>query len=509
MFNQKGLAHILLIFILLAGIVAGVFLVGKQQIFRPKATGVNIEFLENSCTKDKDGTKVLICPKPKIKFVSPLEVGNAQTNGFDLIKTVLDLVASSAYAAGLGKGYYCSSADSGKIYHKEKICNPVLGIFCFTWLSSHEEEKAEKCDVDYECSDSTPDILNNVTSAKCVVTPKRQSAGSFQPRFISESTPQIPLSENPQVEPPVTQANRTPTPAPAQTSRAQTFQTQTSSTQTSSNNTGSAGNGGSGSTGGGNTGSSDNTGTGTTSPNAGTGATAPNTGTGATNPPPAAARTTIKFRFSDERDKLDSADWRRYTPGGTTIVEDFTFSATPGRKAIFAQFMDSNDQIIKFDSGQEFMVAYIVLAPETSPSPSPSPSPVITARPTVAPTPIPTPIPTASPKLPACNVQVDISTWPNCSNQVLINLPRNLLDMLPNEAIIPFSNGDLLNLFPKTRLATLPSSRTQSFSNGDLLAIADSTGDRRAYLSNFSCPRLASFSPEIKAWFEDACHFGN
>ncbi len=361
MLNQKGIAHLILIFILLTGIIAGVFLVGKQQIFKPRATGVNIEFLENACTKLKEGDKVLICPKPKIKFISPLEVGNAKATSFNLVKTV--------YAAGSGKGYYCLS-ELSKIYHKEKICNPVLGILCFTWLSSHDEEKGENCDIGYECKDSTSDILNNVTEAKCSVSPKQPSRGNFQPVFIPERAPEVQPSANPRTEFPARRSSTVPTPVPevssspratTQTSRIQTFQT-----QGSSNNADSAGGGGSGSTGGGGNSGSDNTGTGTT---------ALNTGTGATNPPPAAARTTAKFRFAEERDKLDDARWRIYTPGGTTIVEDFTFPPTPGRKAIFAQFMDNNNQVIKFDTGQEFTVAYIVLAPETSPSPSPSSSP--------------------------------------------------------------------------------------------------------------------------------------
>lgn len=39
--NQKGFAHILLFLILLAGLVAGIYLVQKQQIFKPKAAEMN------------------------------------------------------------------------------------------------------------------------------------------------------------------------------------------------------------------------------------------------------------------------------------------------------------------------------------------------------------------------------------------------------------------------------------------------------------------------------------
>lgn len=44
--NQKGFAQIFVILILLAGLLAGLYLVGKQTFFKPKAslTGTRIEF---------------------------------------------------------------------------------------------------------------------------------------------------------------------------------------------------------------------------------------------------------------------------------------------------------------------------------------------------------------------------------------------------------------------------------------------------------------------------------
>lgn len=73
MFNQKGVAHIFFILILLAGIIAGVYLVQKTQVFKPKAAGENIEILDGDCVKVKDGKKILTCDKFQFKVISPLE----------------------------------------------------------------------------------------------------------------------------------------------------------------------------------------------------------------------------------------------------------------------------------------------------------------------------------------------------------------------------------------------------------------------------------------------------
>ncbi len=123
--NQKGLAHIILILILLVGIVAGVFLVGKTQIFKPKASAKNIVF-SGDCVGSNKSQANTTCPKVTIKFTSPIDTTAVSDNSFNfnLVKV--------AFAAGSGKNYYCKTGDPN-IYHTEKICNPVLGFICFTW----------------------------------------------------------------------------------------------------------------------------------------------------------------------------------------------------------------------------------------------------------------------------------------------------------------------------------------------------------------------------------------
>lgn len=55
--NQRGVVHIALILLLLAGLVASVYLVQQQQIFRPKASGGKVWLIDNSGNNlpQKDG----------------------------------------------------------------------------------------------------------------------------------------------------------------------------------------------------------------------------------------------------------------------------------------------------------------------------------------------------------------------------------------------------------------------------------------------------------------------
>lgn len=76
--GQKGIIHLIPLLLLLAGIIAGVYLVQKSgyQIFKPKAAQKNIEILAGDCVKEKDGKKVLTCEKFQFEVTSPLEEGN-------------------------------------------------------------------------------------------------------------------------------------------------------------------------------------------------------------------------------------------------------------------------------------------------------------------------------------------------------------------------------------------------------------------------------------------------
>ena len=374
--SQNGLAHILLILILLVGIIAGVFLVGKTQIFKPKATASSIEFLDNSCIKVQNGTKVLTCEKVKFKLTSPLETGQTTDNSSNksLVKT--------AYAAE-GDKFCKSDIDPESIYHKEKFCNQILGFICFTWLSSHDEDVPEPCGTNQKCVETTPDLFKTV--ARCVDFSNDQTRNLQPSTFIQPDIyPQpdqpasgglpVPAGDQPiqPVTPPVSSPDQgaqpvvtPPTPAPTSQAAPDPAPPPAPPPPPPAAAPPPAAGG-----------------------NAGTGATAPNTGTGATNP---TARTTAKFKYAENPAKLLTAAWLPYTVGGVTI-DDFTFSdKTPGPKFIYAQFQDNQLQIIKFSNGQEFTSVQIDLIAPSSASPSS----------TASPTPSPTPTPTPTPTLPA------------------------------------------------------------------------------------------------------------
>ncbi len=77
--NQSGIIHLIPLFLLLIGIIAGVYLVQKSgfQLFKPKAAGETVEFIDGNCVKvNKEGKKVLTCNQFQIKIRSPLETGS-------------------------------------------------------------------------------------------------------------------------------------------------------------------------------------------------------------------------------------------------------------------------------------------------------------------------------------------------------------------------------------------------------------------------------------------------
>lgn len=73
--NQKGLVHLIPLFIILIGIIAGVYLVQKSgfQIFKSKAAAKTVEILNGECVKSSGGNKVLTCERFQFKVTSPLE----------------------------------------------------------------------------------------------------------------------------------------------------------------------------------------------------------------------------------------------------------------------------------------------------------------------------------------------------------------------------------------------------------------------------------------------------
>lgn len=78
-FKERGAIQFIVLLILLGGIIAGVYLVQKTQIFKPKATSENIEWVisnndSENCVTTKDDTRVTTCPKVKFRINVPVEV---------------------------------------------------------------------------------------------------------------------------------------------------------------------------------------------------------------------------------------------------------------------------------------------------------------------------------------------------------------------------------------------------------------------------------------------------
>lgn len=79
--DQKGIIHLIPIFILLVGIIAGVYLVQKKgfQIFKPKAAAESIQLLDGPCVKTKSvngqNVQVLTCDHFQFRLTSPTELG--------------------------------------------------------------------------------------------------------------------------------------------------------------------------------------------------------------------------------------------------------------------------------------------------------------------------------------------------------------------------------------------------------------------------------------------------
>jgi len=132
-FNQKGIAHIALIFILLVGIVTGVYLVQKKgfQIFKPKAATENIvvnpadgnDEKGNRCeVKDVGGKKQTNCPTVNLQLTSPLDINKSSDAGpnISLVKT--------AYANHQGgtEDYYCENDDT-EVWHSKANWWPFYG----------------------------------------------------------------------------------------------------------------------------------------------------------------------------------------------------------------------------------------------------------------------------------------------------------------------------------------------------------------------------------------------
>lgn len=71
---------------------------------------------------------------------------------------------------------------------------------------------------------------------------------------------------------------------------------------------------------------------------------------------------TAKYRVAASQVDLTAAEWQPYTAGGVTVTSPssiYKVDSSINKQAIFVQFLDSNDQIIKFSNGNDFTVEYI------------------------------------------------------------------------------------------------------------------------------------------------------
>lgn len=127
MFNQKGIAHIVLILLLLVGIVATVYLAQKTQIFKPKAASQSVQVqIEDwkdgttDCRTYNEGGQIKTsCPAVRLNIHSPAETGATTDAGSRTILT--DLSQMSLVKTAYATDYYWSgmcSSDTSKIYYK-------------------------------------------------------------------------------------------------------------------------------------------------------------------------------------------------------------------------------------------------------------------------------------------------------------------------------------------------------------------------------------------------------
>lgn len=93
----------------------------------------------------------------------------------------------------------------------------------------------------------------------------------------------------------------------------------------------------------------------------------------------------------------------------------------------------------------------------------------------------------------------DISQWRNYDLNVFkTNCTQSQRDLLPNEALLKFSKGDLMTYFSLSpRLLQLGTGDLATFSNSDLIRIGQASGNLGTFLARFSNERLLEFGLDI------------
>lgn len=126
--NQSGIIHLLPLFIVLIGIIAGVYLVSHPQIFKPKASGEVFQWVvpsqtdPNNCISgvSTDGTNIAKATCPKIQFKLNAPAQDKLSSKDSIMSSLANVsLVKTAYAAGSGANYYCKNETANKIYHRE------------------------------------------------------------------------------------------------------------------------------------------------------------------------------------------------------------------------------------------------------------------------------------------------------------------------------------------------------------------------------------------------------
>lgn len=149
--NQRGVIHLIPLFLILAGIIAGVYLVQKEgfQLFKPKASAENVTWIlksedpDNSCVEVRGDRKITTCPTVEFNLVSSLETQTSSDAGFQLVKTVYARVAG-----------FCSDDRKAIYLGYRKPTQPV-------------PERTRTCPDNTQC---TEQLIYKVNYADCVTT---------------------------------------------------------------------------------------------------------------------------------------------------------------------------------------------------------------------------------------------------------------------------------------------------------------------------------------------------
>lgn len=449
--GQKGIAHILLLILLLGGLAAGLFLVQKAQIFKPKAGSkpaeVQVRSWKDDSGKDcrtyeEGGELKTTCPEVKLKILSPQEIGGSSDGGFQVIK--------NAYADDNSETRECKTA----------------GLIGTQYVRSSKGRIAENCWPfsqvcrNYQLPDGrawarcvpngTPECNNGelISDARGRFTCKANQTTLEGPNPVEGPLFPFPKEEEPSPTPsPTPTLFRAPSVTPVPT-RVPAGELAPPESQNCSDNVNCGYDGqcssaaevacppAQGGTG--------------TAPNAGTGGSANNQST-PTGP------TKIYFSLAESQGELGSIDrpeYRRikYTPG-----KEITYKFKPAvggssfKKAIYIQFSDEKGQIIKVGAADFFVTPVVeyVVAPSPTPTPSASPSPS----------------PTKAAGAGGCP---DPSQAGNYPSEKLMDLCKDNLKQL--------ARLDLKYLY--------------KFDNDNLVKIGRATGNLGAFLSEFSGDRL-------------------